>query len=162
MSLCLAEQMLKGVTPQIFARKPSFDGKVIEPNHAAFHYGHLALYPNKWLELVGLDGAAAAAPAGFADLFAAGKECKDDPSGTIYPPMPEITEAFFRTYKAALEILPGVDDARLRQPNPREGRMRDAFPTLGGMLMFYINNHTLLHLGQLSTWRRCFGLGSVM
>lgn len=162
MSLWLAEQMLKDVTPQIFARKPSFGGKVVEANHAAFHYGHLALYPAKWLEIVGLDGASIAAPPNFADLFGAGKECKDDPSGTIYPPMKTITEAFFGSYKSALEVLPGVDDAKLRAPNPREGRMRETFPTIGGMLLFYINNHTMMHLGQLSTWRRCFGLGPVM
>ena len=162
MCIGLSEKLLTDVTPQIFARKPSFGGKVIEANHAAFHFGHLALYPSRWLELVGLDGKPAAAPANFADLFNAGKECKDDPSGTIYPAMKTITEAYFNNYKTALETLARLDDGKLREPNPREGRMREMFPTVGGMLLFYINNHTMLHLGQLSTWRRCFGLGPVM
>jgi hypothetical protein len=162
MSVGLAERLLKDVSPEIFARKPSFGGKVIEANHAAFNFGHLATYPARWLEFVGLDPAPAAVPADFTELFGAGKPCHDDPTGKIYPPMKTIMDAFFAAHKAALDVIPALDDAKLRAPNPREGRMREMFPTIGGMMVFYINNHTMMHLGQVSTWRRCFGLGSVM
>lgn len=162
MSVWMAEQLLKGVTPQIFARKPTIGGKVIDANHAAFNFGHLALYPAKWLQVLGLDPKAAAAPAAFEAIFSAGKECKDDPDGTIYPAMTEITDAFFTAHKAALEAVLTVDDKKLLLPNPREGRMREAMPTAGAMLCFVINSHTMMHLGQVSTWRRCFGLGPVM
>lgn len=158
----LAEQMLKDVKPEIFARKPSFGGQVINANHAAFNFGHLALYPSKWLSLVGLDPAPVAPPAGFEDLFAAGKECRDDPEGTIYPSMQVITDAFFRTHKIALETLSTLDDAVLSKPNPIENRLQQALPTVGALLTFYITVHPMLHLGQVSTWRRCFGLGSVL
>ena len=162
MSVWLAEQMLKDVKPEFFARKPSFGSRVIETNHGAFIYGHLALYPAKWMAIVGLDGSPAAAPAGYDDLFGAGKECKDDPAGTIYPPMREITDAFFKAHKIAIETVPSVADDVLARPNPREGRIKENFPTVGGMLMFYMTNHMMLHIGQMSAWRRCFGLGSAM
>ena len=162
MSLWLAEQLLKDVKPEIFCRKPSFGGKVIDANHAGFVFGHLALYPARWLTAAGLDASPAAVPAGYEDLFDAGKECKDDPSGVIYPPMKQITEAFFASHAAALSAIGSLSDDALRGPNPREGRMREMFPTLGGLLLFYMTNHPMMHLGQVSTWRRCFGLGPVM
>jgi hypothetical protein len=162
MALWLAEQMVKDVKPEIFARKPVVGGKAIEANHAAFNFGHLAIYPVKWLGVVGLDPKPVTAPAGFEELFAAGKECRDDPTGKIYPSMQVIMDAFFTSHRTALELLPGIDDAKLTQVNPREGRMREMLPTIGSLLGFYTVAHPMMHLGQVSTWRRCFGLGPVM
>jgi len=161
MSLGLSELMLKGVTPQIFARKPVIAGKVIEANHAAFNFGHLALYPSRWLTSVGLDGANLAPPAGFEDLFAAGKECRDDPEGTIYPSMDVIMNAYLTSHRGAMTALSGIDDAVFTKPNPREAA-RDRLPTVGAAMIFYTSSHIMMHLGQVSTWRRCFGLGPVM
>jgi hypothetical protein len=161
MGLGLSEAMLKEVTPEMFARKPVISGKVIDTNHAAFIYGHLALYPSRWLTVCGLDGTKIAAPAGFDELFAAGKECKDDPTGTIYPPMKTITDAFFSAHRAAIELLPTVADSVFAQPNPRE-QMRGRLPTIGSTIIFYASTHFMMHIGQTSTWRRCFGLASVM
>ncbi|MEX2217900.1 MAG: DinB family protein [Phycisphaerales bacterium] len=124
-------------------------------------FGHLSLYPARWLADAGLDGSVAAAPANYAELFAAGKECLDDESG-LYPPMAGIVETFKRVHTAALERLGSLPDERLREPNPREGRMREMFPTLGGLLMFYMTSHMMMHIGQISAWRRCMGLGPVM
>ena len=162
MSLWLAEQMLKDVKPAIFARKPSPGGKVIETNHGAFIFGHLTLYPAKWMAVVGLDGTKTAAPAEFEGLFGAGKECRDDPEGVIYPPMEKITSAFFASHKTALGAIPILGDDVLHRPNPREGRLKEMFPTIGGVLIFYTSSHMMMHLGQMSAWRRCFGLGPVM
>lgn len=162
-SLALADRMLADIKPETFSTKPRFGSTVVNANHPAFVYGHLATYPAAWLSVSGLAAVpAAVAPANYADLFAAGKECRDDPSRTIYPPMPEIVDAFRRTHTAALDALASLSDDKFNSPNPREGRMREMFPTLGGMLMFYMTSHMMMHLGQVSTWRRCFGLGSVM
>ena len=161
-SLWMAEQMLKEVKAETFARKPNFGGTVIDTNHPAFVYGHLSTYPSKWLSFLGLDGAVAAVPGTYDELFLAGKPCHDDPAGTIYPPMQEITERFFTVHKAAVDLIAKVDDAKLHAPNPREGRMKEMFPTTGGMVIFYMTSHMMLHLGQVSAWRRCFGLGSAM
>lgn len=161
MSLGLSELLLKDVTPEIFARKPTIGGKTIETNHGAFNYGHLALYPARWLTVCGMDASKAAVPTGFDVLFAAGKECQDDPAGTIYPSMKTITEAYFAAHHAAIEVLPTIPDSLLLQPNPREG-MRARLPNIGAMMIFYTSSHMMMHLGQVSTWRRCFGLGPVM
>ena len=161
MALGLSELLIKDVKPEIFARKPSVGGKVIQANHAAFNFGHLALYPARWLAALGLDGSKLAPPTGFEDLFAAGKECRDDPEGTIYPAMNAVMETFFSSHRAALEVIKGVDDAVFAKPNPREAS-RERLPTLGAAMIFYSSSHMMIHLGQVSTWRRCFGLGSVM
>jgi hypothetical protein len=164
-SVGLAERMLAGIPANLFARKPSFElksgPKVIDTNHPAFVYGHLSTYPAKLLLVLGLDPAPGANPPGFEDLFNPGKECLDDPTGTIYPPMDRITGHFFAAHRAAMAGLDTIDDARLHGPNPREGRIRDMFPTLGGLAMFYLTSHIMNHLGQVSAWRRCVGLGPV-
>lgn len=162
MGLFLAEQMLKDVKPEQFARKPVVGGKTIETNHPAFIYGHLATYPAKLLTMLGLDAGAAAVPAEFGELFSAGKECRDDPDGTIYPSMETITGAFFRGYKSLFEQIQEVPDAKFADPTPLEGRIKAALPTLAELAPFLGASHIMLHMGQMSAWRRCVGLGPVM
>lgn len=161
----LAEKMLVGVTPQNFARKPRFETasgpKVIDCNHPAFVYGHLALYPARIGGMLGIDTASFAAPAEFTDLFKAGTECKDDPEGRIYPSMEKITKAFFTGHDAVYERMAKIDDAVLFQPTPDE-RYRTNFPTVGIAVTFMFTSHMMMHMGQISTWRRCFGLPSAM
>lgn len=162
LSVGMAETQLKDVTPKIFARFPasaSLAAGHIQTNHAAFVYGHLALYPSMLLGYFGLDPSKAPKPAGFDDLFAAGKECVDDPNGTIYPAMSVITEAFFTNHKVLLEMLPSVSDAVLAQPHPRE-QARGRFPTLAHAATFMVTGHMMFHLGQVSAWRRAHGLAS--
>ena len=160
--LGLARLMLKDVKPSDFARKPAIGGTVVDANHPAFAYGHLATYPAKAMKALGLDPAPAEVPAAYAELFAAGKPCLDDPKGEIYPPMEEITAHFFRSYEALLAAIKDLPDAKLMGPNPGEGRIKEMFPDLAGLMMFFLGSHPMMHLGQVSTWRRCFGLGSVM
>jgi hypothetical protein len=76
--------------------------------------------------------------------------------------MDVITSAFFGGYRSVVEVLPGVSDEHLNSPNPREGRMKEMFPTVGGMVNFLVAQHIMMHMGQVSAWRRCFGLGSAM
>jgi hypothetical protein len=165
-SITLAETMLKDIKPAHFARKPSFDctggPKVIDTNHPAFVYGHLSIYPARLLQILGADSASLQNPPGYEDLFSAGKECRDDPDGTIYPSMESITGHFFTGHRAALAAIEGVGDDRFAAPNPREGRIREMFPTVGGMANFMLATHVMMHLGQISAWRRCMGLGSAM
>ena len=40
------------------------------------------------------------------------------------------------------------------------GRMTELFPTLGSMQAFYVGGHIMMHLGQISAWRRMQGLGA--
>ncbi|MCC6661615.1 MAG: DinB family protein [Phycisphaerales bacterium] len=160
MSVRMAEMQLKEVKPEQFARKVSIGGRVIDSNHPAFVYGHLSTYPFGAGQAAGF--VVPPVPAGFADLFPAGKECRDDPERTIYPAMDVITKYFFEAHRAAEAGLVALSDEKLAGPNPREGRMKEMFPTLGGLLMFYLTSHPMLHLGQVSAWRRGMGLGPVM
>jgi hypothetical protein len=159
-SVGMAERMLKDVTPPQFARKVSIAGRTIDSNHPAFVFGHLSLYPFSVGQTAGFS--VPPPPPGFEDLFKSGKECRDDPGGTIYPAMDAITRYFFEAYKAAEPGIAALSDDRLNGPNPREGRIREMFPTLGGLLMFSNTSHVMLHLGQVSAWRRGMGLGPVM
>jgi hypothetical protein len=38
--------------------------------------------------------------------------------------------------------------------------MTERFPTLGSVHAFYCGGHIMMHLGQMSAWRRMMGLGS--
>jgi hypothetical protein len=43
-----------------------------------------------------------------------------------------------------------------------EGRIKEIFPFVGLAINFMLNNHNMMHVGQVSAWRRAMGLPSVM
>ncbi|MCG3122115.1 MAG: hypothetical protein GIKADHBN_00492 [Phycisphaerales bacterium] len=154
----LAERLLKDVRPDQFARKPHVGGVIIDTNHPSFVFGHLALYPAKIAQIIGADPAPVAAPAAFEGLFKNGAPCHDDPSGTIYPGMEAVVSAFFRSYDGVFPLVAALSDAEFAKENP-DPRYREFLPTVGQAAVFLLNNHTMMHLGQISAWRRCMGLG---
>jgi hypothetical protein len=160
LSLAYARRMLTDVTPQTFARYASPGGQIIESNHPAFVYGHLSLYGSRIIEQLGGDASAVTPTAKFQELFSKDAKCQDDPTGTIYPVQQQITDAFFQSYEACLEILRVTPDDAFQQPNPTPGRMTELFPSLGSMQAFYVGGHIMMHLGQISAWRRMQGLGA--
>ncbi|MGD9690888.1 MAG: DinB family protein [Phycisphaerales bacterium] len=157
--IAYAERVLDGVGPHNCARKPTWGigGELIDCNHPSFVFGHLALYPARMYTMLGLDPAPVAAPNGFEDLFAAGKECRDDPHGSIYPELGLITSAFFRGMRATLDTVARTSDAEFLKNNPVE-KARARFPTVGSAVNFMLTGHVGVHIGQLSTWRRAMGL----
>lgn len=157
LSLSYAERLLKDVTADQFARYATVGGVTVEANHPAFVYGHLCLYGPRILMQLGIDGPIV--PAGFEPLFSKEAKCVDDPNGTIYPAMDKITAAFFDGYRAAVSSLRSLPDSALQVANPLEGPMAVKFPTLGSLQNFYAGGHLMMHLGQISTWRRMMGLG---
>lgn len=152
------ESLLKDITAEKFARKPVVGGTTIDLNHPAFNYGHLALYPKRLLALLGVETAAVQVPPTWDELFKNGAPCHDDPEGTIYPRMEEITRKFFHGYDTAFELLPKVQDAVFFAPSTEE-RIRSRFPTNGSFVVHLLTSHVNQHLGQISGWRRCMGLG---
>lgn len=156
-TLGYAESLLAGIDATTAARFPRFGTTVIHTNHPTFVYGHLAIYPKRMLELVGKDPDSVMPPESYLKLFAAGAECVDDTEGKVYPKFDEVVMRYRDWSKIAMESLQTVDDATLMGTNPNE-RMRAAFPTVGGVLLFLTNNHQMMHLGQVSAWRRCMGL----
>jgi hypothetical protein len=156
-----AEGLLKDVPPSKFARLPEGKGGLLQTNHPAFLFGHLSIYPAKTLDIVGVKNHGIRNPSGFEDLFAAGKECRDDPGGTIYPAMEVITSHFFNAHKAMFAKLAELTDDELAQPHGVESDFAKQFPTRAAFAAFLVGPHPFTHIGQMSTWRRCMGLGKV-
>lgn len=157
----LGEKLLVGVTPDIAARMPqgSRAGSVftINCNHPAFIYGHLSLYPQRLWTLQGKDPGDAAPPAHWGELFKAGAECKDDPTGAIYPKLDEIVARYRTAYEAALAMIPTLSEDFLEREHP-DAKIREVFPKLGNLVPFLFLAHPAMHFGQVSTWRRCWGM----
>lgn len=154
--------LAEGIAPEQFARCPMIDGSVVKTNHPAFVYGHLTLYPLRAMELLGLDGAAVRPPAGWAELFAAGVECRHDPEQAIYPEKQLLVASLLDRTERVAKTLEDIDDAVVAGPITTGGRAAELFPNIAGAVNFYLSGHALMHLGQVSTWRRCMGLGSAM
>lgn len=161
-ALGLGEALLKDVPDDKFARFAPGDGSPIEANHPAFIYGHLGIYPTRILSAAGLDGSAIAPPVSYLELFENGKVCRDDEDGSIYPARAEIVDLYERAHRAAIDAVAGMSDAQLKATHSIEGRMAEMFPTVGHVAGFLLVGHTMMHLGQMSTWRRAIGLGSAM
>lgn len=158
LSLNYAQRLLKDVSANQFARFAAPGGVVVPSNHAAFVYGHLSLYAPRIVSQLGGDSAHLTPPDGFEQAFSRDAQCVDDVDGAIYPAMSAITEYFFRGYEVAKTALLAASDDQLQQANPMEGRMRELFPTMGSMHAFYVGGHMMMHLGQVSAWRRMLGL----
>jgi hypothetical protein len=149
-----AKAVLEPVPEGIFAHL--FHPQV---NHPAFCVGHLAIYPNKALGLMGRSDLVVTLP--FDEtVFQDGAPCVEQDGR--YPGKEVLLPVFFDRYAAVVEALATFPEARLADANPMEGRMREMFPTLGCALNFLFNNHVMMHLGQVSAWRRLAGLGSAM
>ncbi|WP_417847518.1 DinB family protein [Thalassoglobus sp.] len=159
LSLGYAERLLKDIPAESFGRFATVGGETVNSNHPAFILGHLSLYPIRILRELGQDPADATTPENYEELFSDKVSCQDDVDGTLYPPMEEIKEYFFKGYGAALEKLRAADDEIFLQDNPAEGRLKELFPSIGSMHAFYVGGHVMVHLGQLSAWRRMQGMG---
>jgi len=160
-----SEKLLLNIRPEQAGRKPHFEtsaaATIIDTNHPTWIYGHLALYPAKAMERLGLNAGAAATPNDWTALFDANTVCKDDPKGDLYPRIDVVATQFFKATDIALDAISGLDDAALLRETPDE-KMRATFPIVGMGVNFLLNNHVMMHMGQLSAWRRCFGMPSAM
>lgn len=158
LSVAYARRMIADIPANQFARFASLDDKQVISNHPAFVYGHLSIYPCRIIEQLGGDATDYKPSAKYEELFNAKATCVDDPSGTIYPAMSEIVERMLTNYEKAIECIQAADDQLFLQPNANEA-MRGRFSTNGSMHAFYVGGHVLLHIGQVSAWRRMIGLG---
>ena len=158
LSIGYAERLLAGIDNDQFGRLPHVGEQVIQSNHPAFIYGHLSLYAPKIIANLG--GDPMDLPEGFENLFSKDAQCVDDPEQTLYPSRDVIVDAFFGGYRQVLEDIRNASDTVLARDNPTPGRLRELFPKLGSMTAFYVGGHCMIHLGQLSAWRRVMGLAA--
>lgn len=152
-SRAYAERITRGVGADIFARKP----KGVNTNHPAWVIGHLSVYPDRLLPMLGRADLAQPIEAPYEALFDHKSECRDDPTGSIYPPMATLLDRSMRRHEVIIDLLLETPDEALERPN--SFAMQDRFPTVGHLTNFMLVGHPMLHLGQLSAWRRCMGLG---
>ncbi len=164
-TLGYAEALSKGIEANIASRKPKNPGSpdgVFDCNTPLFVYAHLGLYPARICDLLQLPAPEGIrAPASWEELFKAGAPCHHDPQGTIYPAWSAVSEHYFRSAKLAIEAMAHAKDEQLIAITADESR-RGRFPTVGSMINFLLLGHTMMHLGQISTWRRCMGLPSAL
>lgn len=158
----LAEALAQGITQEFASCKPTRDGVVVDCNHATFIYGHLAIYPPMILAALGADASAVQVPESYNGLFMHGVDCQNDPDSTIYPPFEAVFADCMRVYEGVRAHLATVDDEALAQAITLNEQMAGVFGTNGRMALFMLHDHYMFHLGQLSTWRRLFGLGHAM
>lgn len=154
-----AQMLLAGVNDEECSRFARIGDTVIESNHPAFILGHLTLYPTRVVGQLGEDIQTVAPPDNYEKLFSHEAKCVDDPDRKIYPPLDEITAVMMDGYGKAIKLLEATADDAFLAENPIE-RLRERFPTLGSALGFYVGGHMMMHLGQMSAWRRAMGLGS--
>ncbi len=153
LTLGYADSLAKDIPADKFAFKP-------HPtiNHPAWCLGHLSLYPDRVFG--GLLGRTDLARPNekFTRLFEPGSKCLDD--AKIYPPKDAIMKELRDRHAVMLDYLATVDDEVMQRPTTHE-RYAARFPQLGHALHFLFANHIMMHLGQVSSWRRCIGLPSV-
>lgn len=151
-SIAYGMELAKEIPAEQFAHTPQPN-----MNHPAWSYGHLALYPERGFKLMGREDLAQEDEAWNA-LFKAGVECDADASK--YPGKDELLERFKSRHELVAELLPGVPDSVFAADLPIP-EMADFFPKIGHALHFLFANHVMMHLGQVSTWRRAMGMKRV-
>ncbi|MFM9025157.1 MAG: DinB family protein [Planctomycetaceae bacterium] len=157
-SVGYGQRLLADIAPDRFARFAAPGGVVVASNHPAFVYGHLSLYAPKILRLIGHP--APPVPDHFEIRFSKDAACVDDVDEDLYPGRDEIVEFFMEGYRMVTAALRSTADDVFQQANSAEGRMRELFPTIGSAQAFYCGGHMMMHLGQVSAWRRMEGLGA--
>ena len=125
------------------------------PNHPAWVIGHLANTADFGLENLGRDRNM---PAGWAEKY--GNASTPVADRSQYPAMSELLDHLDRNYAVLIEAFRATDDATLAAATPVE-RVRTFFPLTGNLITFILTSHASMHLGQVSSWRRAAGLGSV-
>lgn len=156
-----SNRLLVGIPPEKAALKPRFESNagvvIVDTNHANFVCGHLGLYAARIHTFLGKDPSGVAAPEGWDLLYKAGVPCEDDPKHTIYPAWDKVVDQFVRSTDATIQMLGTLHDDALTQPMTDE-KARQFFPVVGMAVSFMLTSHICMHMGQLSAWRRCFGL----
>ncbi|MGP1310278.1 MAG: DinB family protein [Phycisphaerales bacterium] len=132
----------------------------VNTNHPTFVFGHLAIYPDRLFSMFGRADLAKPDER-YEALFSPHAACENDPKNAKYPPFNEVAARYRERTDAILDFLKNVDDAALAEPNPNE-QMRERFPTKGAQAAFMLQGHTMMHLGQVSAWRRMMGLGEAL
>jgi hypothetical protein len=158
LGLGYAGRLLGDVPDEKFATFARTSDGLIESNHPAFVCGHLSIYAPRILADLGLNASSITPPDSYQALFSKDAICQDDIERKLYPHAVELRQVLIDGYTAVAEALEQADDEILVAENPNEA-MRAKFATKGAMHAFYVGGHFMLHMGQVSAWRRAIGMG---
>ena len=125
-------------------------------NHPAWILGHLAVTTDSAVRIV---GGTPVCPEDWRAKFGPGSSVIADRGA--YPSKSELLAAFEAAHARVMEGMASVTEEHLSRPQPSRF-FRAELPTLGDMLLHLITTHPMLHLGQLSAWRRAMGLSGVI
>lgn len=125
-------------------------------NHPVWQVGHLATSANSAGKLLGLDPLVSEA---YPGLYGIGSEPVDDPSK--YASREELMSLCERNYAEVYTAFESASDDVLAADLPTD-RLKERFGTTGNFVTFLLTAHIGFHAGQLSSWRRAIGLGSVL
>lgn len=157
LGLGYAGRLLSDIPDDKFATFARVGNGMIHSNHPAFVCGHLSLYAPKILADLGLDNASIQPPDSYQTLFSKDAQCEDDADRKRYPAAEELRTTLIDGYTAVANALQQADDEIFLGENPNEV-MRGKFPTTGAMHGFYVGGHFMIHMGQVSAWRRAIGM----
>ncbi len=156
-ALTYAESLLVGVQADQFGRFAAPGGQVIQSNHPSFILGHLSIYGPQICKDLGKPANSLELSDDYKSVYSHTAKCIDDPNGDVYPAMGLVVEKFFESYRLAIECLNAADNSAFDVPNSNPNSVA-RFPTIAAMHAFYVGGHMMLHLGQLSAWRRATGM----
>ena len=145
--LAYAEGLLKDIDAD-GAFKLMCEGGV----HPAWSVGHLAMVAGNILKLAGGE------PGFDLDQYKAlfGGGTKAEPDASKYPAWAQIVSTWKTAREQAAEAALKISDEQLAGPNPNEF-LREGLPTLHDFLSFVLTAHEMMHISQLSSWRRIQG-----
>jgi hypothetical protein len=124
-------------------------------NTPAWVIGHLCVVADSAAKMLGLPRTC---PKEWHQSFG----IKSDPAKpTVRPTKAELLACLEAQHARVSEAASRVTEEQLAAPHPYE-IVKAMFPTVGELLLHMMTTHPMLHLGQLSAWRRIMGLGSVL
>ncbi|QVL32577.1 DinB family protein [Telmatocola sphagniphila] len=150
-NLAYAKRLVADLNKDQWISQPLADKDL---NHPAFVIGHLGWVCDFGTTLLGHP---AELPPNWKEIF--GNTAKPSRDGTVYPAPEEILKAYETQHTRLTKLVLEATPEKLKEPSPE--RMRARFPELGQVMLHLLTNHQAVHLGQLSAWRRAFGLPSV-
>jgi hypothetical protein len=125
-------------------------------NHPAWVLGHLAVVTDYAARLL---GDSMVCPKEWHKKFGPGSSLSTERSS--YPSKAELMGALETGHERVTKCAGQTNEEKLAQPQPGPF-FKTELPTVGDLLGHLMTTHPCMHLGQLSTWRRCMGLGSVL
>jgi hypothetical protein len=151
MVISLAHKMVSELDEAQLTEQP-----VPNANHPAWILGHLAVVSDLGTKLL---GGTPLLPEDWQARYGPGS--RPLPDRSAYPSKGELLSAFDRASEAFVEVARKAGERRLGQPNPLPF-FKEELPTVGDLAAHLMTTHPMLHLGQLSMWRRIHGLPGVL